>query len=95
MQCMRAVSTLVRHYPQQVQHARVQWLCASQAGVADLSRMGAGTPQRLQVRRIWMLAVEHDIDFDWQWLRRSTPEQQLTDDYSKEEDTGVRMQPLL
>ena len=87
----QALCSLLQHHPQHVQHARIQWLSDSQAGIADLRRMGAGTPQLLQaVRSIWMLAVTHDIDFDWQWRPRSSPELVLADLYSKEEDTGMR-----
>ena len=86
VECLKA---LIRHFPQHVQHTRLQWLSDSQSGVANLTRMRGGTYDLLQaVRHVCRLAVEHGIDIDWQWRPRSDPALALADYYSKEVDTG-------
>ena len=89
-----AVQALAATRANQLQHTTVQWFSDSQPGVLLLRAM-KGAPDCLQeVRLIYQMAMQLDMDFSWDWRPREDPVLFRADEYSKDDDFGdVNVQP--
>ena len=72
-----------------LRHASILWFSDSQAGTACLQRMAGHGPVLAEVRQIYLMAFQHDIEFLWQWLPRSHQLMQYADYLSKQPDEAA------
>ena len=72
-----------------LQHASILWFSDSQAGTACLQRMAGHGRVLSEVRQIYLMAFQHDIEFLWQWLLRSHQLMQYAGYLSKQPDEAV------
>ncbi len=83
-----ALETLAAERADLMRHSTVQWFSDSQAGVALLRAMKGDVECLREIRRIYRLAMELDLDFSWEWKPRDHPMLKMADEYSKDEDVG-------
>ena len=82
------VQALAAPRANQLQHSTVQWFSDSQLGV-PLLRATKGAPDCLQeVRLIYQMAMQLDMDFSWEWRPWEDPMLFRADEYSKDDDFG-------
>ena len=83
-----ALQVLRDSKPDSIRHSSIQWYTDSQAGAALLSAMKGDAQCLEEVKRVYAIAMELDLDLVWQWRPRTHELLVVADAYSKEEDTA-------